>query len=264
MVYNILIFIFITYAAFFSTNVKANQEVTIECSSCFNQQDFENSVTSYMSTASSGQWLVNVINPSLDAKIWHVNIDVTSESSSFGNGTVYIINSTRGSSKVEKDFSALVRMMKKPIDVDIDSIPSNDSILSECNTASYKACPLLSTYLRGLPESQAFFVSSVASTLYRKLFGGKKLRYLVHYPDGTSIILESKIEGAITPALAFSAIEKSIINSDGSVNNGYFYSEVPTGGHNYSIQSSGGRRCEVWMWVTRVNGEVSSITFSCI
>ena len=94
---------------------------------------------------------------------------------------------------------------------------------------------------------------------------GKKLKYLVHYPDSTSIILESKIEGAITPELAFSVIGDSIINSDGSVNDNYFfYSEVPSGGYNYSIQFSGGRRCEMWMWVTRVNGEISSITFSCI
>ncbi|PCH97008.1 MAG: hypothetical protein COB83_03795 [Gammaproteobacteria bacterium] len=220
-----------------------------------------------MSTASGGEWRVNVIKPTINTQIWNVDINVISDPSNFGNSSVTILNSVREAVEVEQGFSEILVMMSKSIDVYFDSIPNYQTIGAVCtDTASYTLCGFLSTYLRGLPESAILYNNNIITFYWRKIFGFKVIRYIIHYPDGSAIIYQSEVGGSLSPAIAFTPVSKSIINSDGSVNDTGFYSEVPSGGIVYSIPSlsGGGTTCDTYMWVTRVNGEITKITFSCI
>ncbi|PKG96805.1 hypothetical protein [Paraglaciecola sp. MB-3u-78] len=251
-------------SAVYSHSAYATQEITIECNSCSTQTDFENTAISYMSTAPEGHWNTIVINTSINTKIWYIELDVVQDANNFGAGTAYLISSVRETAVMESNVSELIQSLKKPISV---HIPENHVLLEECGSATYGLCGILSTFLRGTPEGQAFFATNTTSILFYKIFGiTKTIRFLVHFPDGTSILYESLLEGAFTPPKSFTPVPDSIVGADGAISNNSVYASAPTGGSYYATSStvSGGTSCEMWMWVTRVNGEISSITFSYI
>jgi hypothetical protein len=251
-------------AAVYSHSAYATQEITIECNSCSTQTDFENTAISYMSTAPDGRWNTIVINTSINTKIWHIELDVVQNPNNFGVGIAYLISSVRETAIMELNISKLIQSLQKPISV---NVPANHVLLLQCGTATYGSCGLLSTFLRGTPEGQSFFTVSVASLLYYKMFGKtKSIRFLVHFPNGTSILYESFLDAAIVPTESFQPVADSIVSADGAISNNSVYASAPTGGSYYATSStvSGGASCEMWMWVTRVDGEISSITFSCI
>lgn len=261
----ILISLIFNICALLSFTAAAQEPVIVECSSCNTEQQFRNFASSYMSSAASGIWDVTIVNTSGNTQIWNLKVEVVSYPNSFGQGSTYVLSSSRESLSVEKELADFVKRMRKPIKVDLSEASGAENVLSQCPTASYTQCGELSVYLRGLPTSTRYFQKSVAKTIWVRIFGtNTPLQFFIIFPDGTSILVEAQLGGEVSPRIAFSAVPGSKLNNTStSGDDGFFYKSVPSGGVLYAVTPIGSNSCEVWIYITRVNGSITNVDARC-